>query len=613
MTKPAFDSTFPQATREQWLELVEKTLKGASFEKVLVSRTSDDIAVEPLYGKAKGAPYAARRETGPWRIAQRLDHPEPREANRLALADLEGGADSIVLVAAGAPSARGFGTRLASGDDVARALDGIMLDLIAQRLEPAAFDGAALARHIMRHVETRKLAPHTLTIAFGLDPIGDLARHGGSPRPFDAILRESAAAARDIAAFKNASVFTADGRAIHEAGGSQAQELAFVLASALAYLRLLESDGQPLEAAREALSFVLAADADQIETIAKFRALRRLWGNVEEACGLSPKSIRIHAETGWRMMTRRDPWVNMLRTTIAAFSAGVAGADSIAVLPFTSALGLPDAFARRMARNTQLILLEEANVWRVGDPAAGSGGLEALTEQLAERAWAMFQTIEKGGGIVAALRGGVVQGHVAAASVAREKAVAHRRAAITGTSEFPHLGETPVDVLMPAPAAKERTTTEFTALASRRDAEPFERLRDRADALTTARGKRPSVFLANLGPLVAFNARATFAKNLFEAGGLDAPGNDGFENMAALARAFQASGSKLACICSSDEFYEKQAANAAEALQQAGAALIFVAGRPQKLHEVLRNAASIRYIFAGCDAVSTLGQALDAV
>jgi methylmalonyl-CoA mutase len=613
MTEPASDAGFPQATRDQWLGLVEKTLKGASFEQALVSRTADDIAIQPLYGRAADAPRTLRQELGPWRIAQRLDHPEPREANRLALADLDGGADSIVLVASGAPSARGFGVSLASAGDVAAALKGLMLDLIALRLEPCAFEGPALARHILDYVAARKLAPNTLSIAFGLDPIGDLARHGGSPRPWGTIMKESGALARDIADFGSASTFSADGRVIHEAGGSQAQELAFVLATATAYLRLLETGGRPLEEARDALAFVLAADADQFQVIAKFRALRRLWANVEQACGLAPKPIRVHAETAWRMMTKRDPWVNMLRTTIAAFSAGVAGADSITVLPFTSALGLPDPFARRMARNTQLILLEESNVWRVADPAAGSGGLEALTDQLAERAWSMFQAIEKGGGIEAALRHGIVQGHVATVRTAREKTVAIRREAITGTSEFPHLGEGDVAVLMPAPPNQETITNEFAPLVAARDAEPFERLRDRADELTKARGKRPAVFLANLGPLVAFNARATFAKNLFEAGGIEAVSNDGFDNMSALARAFRESGAKLVCICSNDETYEKQAANAAETLQNAGATVTFVAGRPQKLHELLRGAAAIRYIFAGCDAVSTLGEALDAV
>ena len=177
----------------------------------------------------------------------------------------------------------------------------------------------------------------------------------------------------------------ADGRVIHNAGGSEAQELAFALASAVAYLRALEGFGMPLEAARDAIYFRLAADADQFLTMAKFRAARKLWARIEAACGLVPKPVQLTAETAWRMMTKRDPYVNLLRTTIAVAAAGLGGADAITVLPHTAPLGLPDAFARRLARNCQLVLLEESNLARVADPAAGSGAIEALTERALRR------------------------------------------------------------------------------------------------------------------------------------------------------------------------------------------------------------------------------------
>ncbi len=179
----------------------------------------------------------------------------------------------------------------------------------------------------------------------------------------------------------------ADARVIHNAGGSEAQELAYALATALAYWRALEAGGVSLDDARRMIFFRLSADADQFMTMAKFRALRKLWARMEEAAGLAPKPAFIAAETAWRMMTQRDPYVNMLRVTIAAFAAGLGGANAITVLPFTAALGLPDAFARRVARNTQLVLLEESNLAKVADPAAGSGGIEDLTDQLCRAAW----------------------------------------------------------------------------------------------------------------------------------------------------------------------------------------------------------------------------------
>ncbi len=235
-------------------------------------------------------------------------------------------------------------------------------------------------------VARRKIDPALLDIDFGLDPLGDMARTGRALLPWPELSARAGGTARDLAAkgFAKARFLRADGRAVHEAGGSEAQELAFALAAGVAYLRLLETSGFTLDEARRRISFMLAADADEFLTIAKFRALRKLWARVEQASGLTPQPAFVSAETAWRMMTARDPYVNMLRTTIAVTAAGVGGADSVTALPFTLALGLPDRFARRVARNMQLILLEESNLYRVADPAAGSGGIEALTTEMAQ-------------------------------------------------------------------------------------------------------------------------------------------------------------------------------------------------------------------------------------
>ena len=223
----------------------------------------------------------------------------------------------------------------------------------------------------------------------------------------------------------------ADGRVIHDAGGSEVQELAFVLATGVAYLRALEGAGVALDEARNMIYARLSADADQFLTLAKFRALRLLWAQVEQSCGLAPKPLFIAADTAWRMLTQRDPYVNMLRATVATFSGGLGGANAIAVLPHTLALGLPDAFARRAARNTQLVLLEESNLAKVSDPAAGSGGIETLTQQLCEAAWSLFQEIEKAGGVFAALEQNLIQHKIAAMRKVRETNIARRKEVLT--------------------------------------------------------------------------------------------------------------------------------------------------------------------------------------
>ena len=408
--KLSLASEFPQATRAQWLKLVEAVLKGRSFEEKLVARTYDGFSVEPLYGRrAEARPVAARMPAAPWRVMARIDHPDPAAANAQALDDLENGATGLSLVFAGSIGAHGYGLD-ASEIAMERVLADIQLDAgiaIELDLSPSAKDAPD---RLAALVKRRGIDPGSLDIRFGIDPLGAMAASGDAFLSWSEIVPIFAAMIRHLSAQGFRGPFAAaDARPVHEAGGSEAQELAFALGNAVAYLRAMESGGIKLEDARRMMFFRLAADTDQFLTMAKFRALRKLWARVEVACGLAPERIFISAETAWRMVTRRDVHVNMLRTTIATFSAGLGGANAITVLPFTSALGLPDRFARRIARNSQLILLEESNLAKVGDPAAGSGGIEDLTNKLCRAAWPLFQEIESAGGAAAALKCGLIQ------------------------------------------------------------------------------------------------------------------------------------------------------------------------------------------------------------
>src|SRR6202011_4864925 len=404
---------------------------------------------------------------------------------------------------------------------------------------------------------------------------GACAVWGSSPYAWAEIVPAFTGAIKDLAAKGFEGPFAvADGGVIHDAGGSEVQELAFVLATGVAYLRAIEGADVALEDAQNMVYTRLSADADQFLTLAKFRALRLLWARVEQACGLTPKPLFVAAETAWRMLTQRDPYVNMLRATMATFSAGLGGANVITVLPHTLALGLPDPFARRVARNTQLVLLEESNLAKVSDPAAGSGGIEALTQQLCAAAWSFFQEIEKAGGAFAALEQGLIQRKVAATRAVREANIARRKEVLTGATEFPNLHEAAVTVLNAKPVAlapSSEAKIKFDALPPMRLAAPFERLRDRSDQILKDKGARPKVFLANLGAPADFTARATFAKSYFETRGIEAVDPEGFTDPAALAAGFRTSGAALACLCSSDKIYAGQATAAAKALQAAGA------------------------------------------
>ncbi len=601
-------AAFGKASRDDWRKLVDAVLKGAPFAR-LESRTSDGLTIEPLYERAAAArPVVGRAPGAAWTVMQRVDHPDPAAANAQALDDLENGATGLVLVFAGSVSANGFGLD-GSAATMARVFDGIALDAgvtIDLDLSPQT---RQVVRVVADLVRSRGIAPAAVDLRTGFNPIGAFAASGSSARSWNEMAPGFAAVIGKVpdAGFRGPFV-VADGRVIHNAGGSEAQELAFVLASAAAYLRALEAGGMALPAARDAIYFRLAADADQFLTMAKFRAARKLWAGVEQACGLAPQPAVIAAETAWRMMSRRDPYVNMLRTTIAVAAAGLGGADSITVLPHTAPLGLPDALARRAARNTQLVLLEESNLSRVADPAAGSGALEALTQQLCATAWSLFQEIEKSGGAWAALASGLIQRHVAAVRAERQKAIASRKDILTGVTEFPDIAEAPAAVLdvaqMAAPSGAPAAIS-TAPLPRIRLAEPFEALRDASDDVLARTGARPKIFLATLGPAAAFTARANFAKNFFESGGIEAVARDE-QDPSPLAGAFKASGAALACLCGSDETYHSEAEAAAAALKAAGARHLYLAGRPGRNEQAWRAAGVQTFIDAGCDALDVL-------
>jgi methylmalonyl-CoA mutase len=644
---------FAPASYDDWRRLVDGVLKGAPFER-LVGKTYDGLKIEPIYRRSHTAPIAGRAAAAPWQIMQRIDHPDAAAANAQALHDLENGATGLEIEFAGGPGARGFGVADATPKTLARLFDGVMFDAgIAIALNPVlGRDNAGL--NLADLIEAGGIDPANVDIRFNYQALTTMAVRGAAPAPWSEMQTPFARMIGGLIGrgFKGPFVL-ADGRAVHDAGGSEVQELGFTLAVALAYLRALETSGIALEAARTALSFRLAADADQFLTMAKFRALRLLWARVEQSCGLTPKPIFIAAETSWRMLTQRDPYVNMLRATIATFSAGLGGANAVTVLPHTLALGLPDSFARRAARNTQLVLLEESNLAKVSDPAAGSGGIETLAQQLCEAAWSLFQEIEQAGGVFASLEQNLIQQKVAATRKARETDIARRKQVLTGASEFPNLHEAHVAVLEAKPIAlapSGEARIRFDALSPMRLAAPFEALRDRSDRILKTTGARPKIFLANLGTPADFTARATFAKSFFETGGIEAvdflpaispsplpsgerstpqPSDEGAQDrnpspapspsaqgrplptgeVKALAAAFKASGAALACLCSSDKIYAGEAVAAAKALQAAGAKHIYLAGRPGEREAALRAAGVNDFVFAGADALATLQEA----
>ncbi|WP_199571352.1 methylmalonyl-CoA mutase family protein [Streptomyces murinus] len=580
---------FPDATHEQWQRLVEgvlrksgKEVSGAAAEDALSTTLEDGLRTRPLYTARDTAPdpglpgfapfiRGTRPEGGVadgWGVRQR----HTTLADGAVLADLENGGTSLWLALGegGIPLA-----------DLGRALEGVYLDLAPIVLD-AGRDTAEAAEALLALYADKGVEPKAVRGNLGGDPLGYEARTGAAQdfAPYADL------AARCAETYPGLRALTVDALPYHEAGGSAAQELGASLATGVAYLRALTETGLSVEQAAGQLEFRYAATADQFLTIAKLRAARRLWARVAEVSGAPGAQVQ-HVVTSPVMMSRRDPWVNMLRTTVATLAAGVGGADSVTVLPFDHALGLPDAFARRIARNTSTILIEESYLARVIDPAGGSWYVERLTDELAEAGWEFFRTIERDGGQAAVLRSGRLRTDLATTWAERSKKLAKRREPITGVSEFPLLAEKPVE-REPAPKAPSGGLPRV-----RRD-EAFEELRARSDAHLAATGARPRIFLATLGSAAEYTARASFAANLFQAGGIE-PVTEG---------TFEDSGATEAVLCSSDATYAERAEETAAALRAAGARQVFLAGRGE-------YAGVDRHVFAGCDAVDVLSATLD--
>jgi methylmalonyl-CoA mutase len=393
-----------EAQRESWTALARKALKGDGVD-VLRREGPDRIVFEPLYTDEHACELpplgrAALAGELAWDIRTSVEHAAPGEANRRILEDLENGASSILLSLDPTEPGR---LALASATELELALRDVILDVAPICLD-AGFLGPIAADWLAAAAKGGPAAP----LGFNLDPLTAFAREGRSPGPIQAHLEASARQGAELAAdYARASLFLATGRAVHEAGGSPAVELAFAISAAVAYAKALADQGLPIKAAFTRIVLGVSVDAEHLLSLAKGRAARLLWDRVVEACGASAPA-RIEARSSRRMLTAVDAWTNLLRLTAAGFAAAAGGADAILLDPFTQPMGAPSDLARRQARNIQLLLMDEAGLDAVADPASGSWALDRMTSDLAQAAWTRFQAIERAGGLLEALQSGLI-------------------------------------------------------------------------------------------------------------------------------------------------------------------------------------------------------------
>lgn len=602
-----------ESDREQWRAAVAGVLAkssrkdpadlGEAPEQLLDSPTYEGFPIRPLYTILDSQPEAPLPGSWPfirgsdglrdvksgWKVAEAFPAPgqvSVVDGNGAVLTALTEGTSALIL---------DVGPTGVSAADLDRLLEGVFLELVPVVLDAGAdFTAAADAvLALVNDLDDERRA--RLSVDLGADPLTATLSGRAAPSTDEVV----ATVEKTIAFGGGVRAITIDGPAFHDLGASASWELTGAIAAGVSYLRLLVDSGVPAPDALRQISFRFAADDDQFMTIAKLRAARQLWARVAEVVGTADAgAARVHAVTSQPMMAQRDPWVNMLRTTVAAFAAGVGGADTVQVHTFDSAIpggwpGTAASFARRMARNTQLLLLEESHIGRVLDPAGGSWFVEDLTRALAEEAWKHFRDIESRGGFTAAVD--YLAAQIAEVSEKRRDDIAHRRTAITGVNEYPNLSEMPLPPSDPVPGVQ-------------RYAASFEALRDRSDAYLAEHGSRPTALLLPIGPLSEHNIRTTFAANLLASGGVEAV-NPGPLDAAGVAQAVSdAGGAVAAVICGTDARYAQEASGVVEAARGAGVSHIYLAG-PEKAVAEAANKPD-EYLTAKIDAIAALSALL---
>jgi methylmalonyl-CoA mutase len=693
---------FPPVSYEDWRKLVESELKGAPFDKRMFTATYEGINLKPIYRPEDTknlahvnsfpgfAPFArGSRASGyvkeSWHISQEIATSSPTEFNHAARNYIARGLNALNMVLDQAtrtghdpdwarPEEVGLGgLSIATLGDLDRALDGIDLEKtsLLVRSGASAMPFAALLVALARK---RKKTPTALRGCIEMDPLAVLAHEGRLPQSLDGAYREMAALTRWAAEqAPQLQTICVHSRAWHEAGGSAVQELAFMLAMAVEYFREMHRRGLDVEVVAPRLRFAVTVGEHFFMEIAKLRALRMLWSRVVAALGGGPSAqeVTIHVRTSRWNKTVYDPYNNMLRSTVEAFAGVLGSCDSMQVGAFDEVFRQPDDFSQRIARNTQLILQRECHLDHVIDPVGGSWFVESITADLAERAWALFQEVEKMGGMAAALQSGFPQKAVAATASERIKAVTRRRDSVVGINQYAN----PKEERLPVPAvdakafhkrrvaqvSAHRTSMEdeaselvleklarvienragglfescveavaagatigeitrairindtpcepVTPVCITRAATLVERLRDAMDRFAARTQALPQVFLCNMGGLRDHKARADFARGFFSVGGYDVISPEGFKTVEAAADAFAATKARIAVICSTDENYPALVPGLASALRaKRPDALLVLAGYPQDQVEAHKKAGIDEFIHIRADAAELLGK-----
>ena len=664
-TTLALAEGFDTVTKTEWIELVEKGLKGRTIEDISSALTYEGFPINPIYTKGDieelggGNSYKnimskvrnelnKNPENNGWEVRQTYFQSDPSAVNEDIKTDIAGGVNSLLLkVTHDTNSSDNSAAIISSITDLEKLLDGIDCETNKVTFIPD-MSAIVVASMFAALMQKREIDLNKVSGSFGGDPIGMLASLGFLQGNVDEHLKKiSELAAWNIQNMPGISAFNVDTTAYHGAGVTETEDLAIAMSTAVNYLRVMVSNGLSVNEAFKQISFTISVGMDVFQGIAKLRAARLLWSRISEVCGVEDNigSMVLNAMTASRTLSKRDVAVNMLRSTSACFAAGLGGANSVTLFPHTNLLGVESKTARRITRNTQNILLNESSLGRVVDPGGGSHYVEYLTKELAERSWQTFQGLETKGGILQELLSGRIQEIAEKSWKSRKINLDNRNEPLTGVSSFPNLDEVvdaPSNVEKPKIDCKlnpfvandvsllghdfvsliktaseggtpqklsevfSKTKTVCDPLKKHRLGEAYERLRDQSDRWLELKGSRPLALIICLGTQSDYTPRVNFSKNYLAAGGIES--RELNTDPLKLKEAIDELNGYLTVICSSDKVYSESLEATVKALKSCGAGMIVLASNPGAKEKILRDLGVDLFIHTKDNMLETLSK-----
>ncbi|MDD3050106.1 MAG: methylmalonyl-CoA mutase family protein [Candidatus Cloacimonetes bacterium] len=612
---------FPPPTYEEWKAAAEKLLKGAPFDKVLKTTTYENIILEPMYrledienlqfphSLPGFKPFVrGNRASGytskPWKISQDTNYSDPIEFNRALKVDLQNGQTEINFTVSYKTEHK-YGLVIDSYEDIKKAFAGIDCAEYSFRIR-TFFNACEIFALFLKFAEEKEFS---LAGSFVYDPISELLCLGRLVKPFESIVSEYADFVRN-ASKKNPNLrfIGIEGITFNHAGSSITQELAFTFSAAIEYVRAYQKLGLDVDFLAPKMNFTLSLGSNFFMEIAKIRAARMIWSQIVEEFGGNEDSQRmyIHGQTSLHNKTVYDPYVNVLRTTTEAFAGVLGGVDSLQTGCFDEAVRIPQDFSRRIARNQQLILMEEANLNKVIDPAGGSWYIEYMTNELAEKTWDIINMIEQEGGMLQAILKELPQTMISKITQEKQRNLAVKKDSILGTNLYIDLSERLIEKELSncTEIAKGDYPVTVNPLRFHRAAESFEAIRNASEKYLKEKGKRPTVFIASIGQISALKLRIEFCEEFMRVGSFNVISGNLFNSIKEAVQKAVDSNADIIVICSQDSDYPSVVPEFINKIKEMKYnSQLILAGYPKDIIEEMKSAGIDDFIFVKANAL----------